>query len=57
MRDCDRHRLTQDFLLMVRERHGERLDAWIEASRQSELADCVGSRSGFMAMPPRSMPD
>ena len=25
------HRLTQDFLCMVRERQGERLDAWIEA--------------------------
>ncbi len=33
------HRLTQDFLLMVRERQGERLDAWIEATAESEVAE------------------
>lgn len=31
--------LTQDFLLMVRERQGERLDAWIEAAAESEVAE------------------
>jgi len=31
--------LTQDFLLMVRERQGERLDTWIEAAAGSEVAE------------------
>ena len=31
--------LTQDFLLMVRERRGERLDAWIEAAAANEIAE------------------
>ncbi len=33
------HRVTQDFLCMVRERQGERLDAWIEAVAASEIAE------------------
>ncbi len=33
------HRLTQGFLLMVRERHGEQLNAWIEAAAASEIAE------------------
>jgi len=33
------YRLTQDFLCMARERHGERLDAWIEAVAASEVAE------------------
>jgi transposase len=31
--------LTQDFLRMVRERQGERLDAWIEAAAGGEIAE------------------
>ncbi len=33
------HRLTQEFLRMVRERQGEGLDAWIEAAATSEVAE------------------
>ncbi len=33
------HRLTQDFLRMVRERHGEQLETWIEAATASEIAE------------------
>ena len=32
------HRLTQDFLCMVRQRQGKRLDAWIKAAA-SEIAE------------------
>jgi transposase len=31
--------LAQDFLTMVRERHGERLDDWMEQAERSEVAD------------------
>ena len=33
------HRVTQDFLDMVRERHGERLDEWIETAAESGIAE------------------
>jgi transposase len=33
------HRVTRDFLDMVRERHGERLDEWIEAAAESGIAE------------------
>jgi len=33
------HRVTRDFLEMVRERHGERLDEWIEAAAESGIAE------------------
>ncbi|MCA1667977.1 MAG: transposase [Thermomicrobia bacterium] len=31
------HRLTKDFLDMVRERHGERLDEWIETAAEGGI--------------------
>ncbi len=33
------HRLTKDFLDMVRERHGERLDEWIETAAEGGIAE------------------
>lgn len=33
------HRLTQDFALLLREREGARLDAWIAAACASEVAE------------------
>ncbi len=39
MRIATAHRVTQDFLCMARERHGERLDAWIEVAAASEIAE------------------
>lgn len=45
---------TQDFLLMVRERRGERLDAWIEAVAGSEIAElrrfALGLRDDYDAV-------
>jgi transposase len=48
------HRVTQDFLCMVRERRGERLDAWIETAAASEIAEmrryAVGLRDDYAAV-------
>lgn len=48
------HRVTQDFLCMVRERRGERLDAWIETAAASEVAElrryAVGLRDDYAAV-------
>lgn len=33
------HRLTKDFLDMVRERHGKRLDEWIDAAAEGGIAE------------------
>jgi transposase len=48
------HCLTQDFLCMVRERHGERLDVWIDAVVASEIAEirryAVGLRDDYAAV-------
>ncbi|MDQ2786904.1 MAG: ISL3 family transposase [Chloroflexota bacterium] len=47
-------RLTQEFLCMVRERQGERLDAWIETAVGSEIAEmrrfAVGLRDDYAAV-------
>jgi transposase len=46
--------LTQDFLVMVRERHGERLDAWIAAVEERGPAEvrrfALGLRDDYAAV-------
>ena len=46
--------LTQSFLIMVRERQGERLDAWIEAAAGGEIAEvrrfALGLRDDYEAV-------
>jgi transposase len=48
------HRVTQEFLCMVRERQGERLDAWIETAAASEIAElrryALGLRDDYAAV-------
>jgi transposase len=48
------HRVTQDFLCMVRARQGERLDAWIEVAAECEIAElrrfALGLRDDYAAV-------